>query len=65
MLVQIDLNTVNVSIFEDHLTVFIRHLLMDIDLGKWQPSLKDKEMNYTGDRLRKMLCYLKRCLQHL
>lgn len=51
MLIQIDLHTVNVSIFEDHLPVFMRHLIMDIDLDKWQHSMKDKEMNYTGDRL--------------
>ncbi|MDE3839776.1 pilus assembly protein PilM [Bacillus methanolicus] len=51
MMVQIDLQAVNISIFEGYIPVFMRHLPMDIDISKWDHySSGDKEYSYRGDR---------------
>ncbi|WML40717.1 pilus assembly protein PilM [Neobacillus sp. OS1-2] len=53
LLVQIDLQTVNVCIFENHLPVFMRQLNMDSKREKWIHSTsKDSFLSfqYSGDR---------------
>ncbi len=39
LMVQVDLQTVNVCIFENNLPVFMRHLNMDIKRDNWNHSL--------------------------
>ncbi|MFP7444116.1 pilus assembly protein PilM [Bacillus infantis] len=49
MMVQADIQQVNVSIFENHKPVFMRHLLMDIDSGKWELE-PGNQLAYLGDK---------------
>ncbi|MGD6899082.1 type IV pilus biogenesis protein PilM [Bacillus infantis] len=49
MMVQVDIQQVNVSIFENHKPVFMRHLLMDIDSGKWELE-PGNQLTYLGDK---------------
>ena len=53
LMIQFDLTTVNVSIFENHQPVFIRHLLMDVDMVKWeypkQGENDGRKPVYSGD----------------
>lgn len=53
MMIQFDVTTVNVSIFENHTPVFMRHLKLDVDPLKWEYFKADKELewslHYTGD----------------
>ncbi|MFT8322220.1 MAG: pilus assembly protein PilM [Bacillus sp. (in: firmicutes)] len=52
MLVQMDVKTVNVSIFEQHYPLFMRHLPMEVDEAKWEISRTNEdreEFQYTGD----------------
>ncbi|WP_445490117.1 type IV pilus biogenesis protein PilM [Niallia sp. 03133] len=52
MLVQIDLKTVNVSIFEQHYPLFMRHLPMEVDEAKWEISRTQGDIDefyYRGD----------------
>jgi type IV pilus assembly protein PilM len=49
MMVQVDIQQVNVSIFENHKPVFMRHLLMDIDSGKWELE-PGNQLAYLGDK---------------
>lgn len=51
MLVQIDLLSVNLCIFQEHKPVVARHLFMDIDLNKWEKGSNSHRLDmYTGDR---------------
>jgi len=52
MLIQIDLETVNVSIFEENYPLLMRHLHIDMDVSKWELSQNAgsrEELIYTGD----------------
>lgn len=53
LVIQFDLTAVNVSVFENHHPVFMRHLLMDVDPLKWeQPKLGKNDgrtPTYFGD----------------
>ncbi|MBU8879564.1 pilus assembly protein PilM [Bacillus sp. FJAT-29790] len=59
LLIQFDITTVNVSIFENHQPVFMRHLMMDIDPEKWEYSKQEKSVGktlvYSGDRTEVLL----------
>ncbi|RSK52441.1 type IV pilus biogenesis protein PilM [Bacillus canaveralius] len=48
MMIQFDLQTVNVSIFENHLPVFMRHIGMDTDASAW--NYKTEQFELTGSR---------------
>ena len=51
MLVQIDVLSVNLCIFQDHKPVVARHLLMDVDLDKWEKGPDSHKLDhYQGDR---------------
>ncbi|WP_040207784.1 type IV pilus biogenesis protein PilM [Neobacillus jeddahensis] len=53
IMIQCDLQTVNVCIFEKNIPVIMRHLTMDIDRGKWEHSLNSDSVlsfRYSGDR---------------
>ena len=51
MLVQIDMLSVNLCIFQDHKPVVARHLLMDVDLDKWERGSDSHKLDhYQGDR---------------
>lgn len=51
MLVQIDLLSVNLCIFQDDKPVVSRHLLMDVDLDKWEKGPDSQKLDiYQGDK---------------
>lgn len=52
MMVQYDLTTVNVSIFENHIPIIMRHLKLDIDAEKWdivRSETGDRKLHYSGE----------------
>lgn len=55
LMVQFDVTTVNVSIFEEHQPVFMRHLVMDIDPANWIAAKHEMDsvqtLSYSGDRM--------------
>ncbi|MBP2240590.1 type IV pilus assembly protein PilM [Cytobacillus eiseniae] len=55
MMIQFDLTTVNVSIFENHQPVFMRHLVMDIDPTDWIITKNERNsgqlLAYSGERI--------------
>ncbi|QVY60541.1 type IV pilus biogenesis protein PilM [Cytobacillus gottheilii] len=51
MLVQYDLTTVNVSIFENHIPIIMRHLKLDIDASQWDTVRSEnggRKLHYSG-----------------
>ncbi|WP_394233109.1 type IV pilus biogenesis protein PilM [Niallia oryzisoli] len=51
MLVQVDLKSVNICIFENKNPVVMRHLMMDVDISKWERGKNHLILNtYLGDQ---------------
>lgn len=54
MLVEIDIKTVNASIFEEHYPLLMRHLLLEIDEQQWTITtdelLQEEKLTFTGDK---------------
>ena len=53
LLVQIDLQSINICIFENNIPIIMRHLQMDVDREKWSDSRnRDSSISfqYSGDR---------------
>ncbi|WP_338451466.1 pilus assembly protein PilM [Niallia oryzisoli] len=51
MLVQVDLKSVNITIFENIKPVVMRHLMMDVDISKWERGKNHLILNtYLGDK---------------
>ena len=51
MMVQVDLQAVNICIFENRKPVVMRHLLMDIDTNQWEKSEDHQRLQeYQGDK---------------
>lgn len=49
LLVQFDTTMVNICIFNDDKPVFMRHLTMENDMNKWQPSIDGSSLQWEGD----------------
>lgn len=50
MLLEIGIETVNVSIFEKNYPLFMRHLLIETNTELWQISNSSENLSYTGDQ---------------
>lgn len=51
MIIEVDLKTVNVSIFEDHHPLFMRHLNIEADNEKWVQASNGPGLVYNGDNM--------------
>ena len=52
LVVQFDLNSVNICIFENHIPFFMHHLPIDFDQEEWEMSTKrtgDYQLTYVGE----------------
>ncbi|MCE4051600.1 type IV pilus biogenesis protein PilM [Bacillus sp. Au-Bac7] len=50
MIIEVDLKTVNVSIFENHHPLFMRHLIIEVDNEQWVQKNASEGLTFTGDK---------------